>query len=107
MRSLARLIIAAAELAEAEGRDLRAALRGEAARARSAMLHIAAALAVLLVAVPLLIGGLWLMALGLLAFLEMRLGGPLAMVTSGGVVVLVGMALLLKFRSMERSARGG
>jgi hypothetical protein len=107
VRALSQLVIAVVELAEAEGRDLRAALRGEAARARSAFLHAAAAVAVLFVTVPLIVGGLWLMAMGLVAFLEVRLGEPLALMTSGGVVVLVGVGCLLKFRSMERSARAG
>lgn len=103
MKALSQLVIAVFELAEAEGRDLRASVRIEARAARTALIHFSLALAVLVLAVLLLAGGAWLMVSGLHLFLQTQVSRPLAAALAGLSGVATGGGCIALYRMMTRT----
>ena len=102
MRAISTFIVRVCDLLEAEGRSLRSAVREEARDAREHGKRLAAGLgtglvtglAILLIGVPLVVGGTALMAAGLLSWLETQMTRSLALGTTGlAVLVLGGLCL--------------
>lgn len=106
MKAISEFIISVFNMAEAEGRDLRASIRGEASAFRAAVVSLALALAVLILAVLCLAGGAWLVVFGFHLWLESQVPRPLAAALAGLSVVIIGVGGLVLCRSMT-SARTG
>lgn len=98
MKAISQFVVHLFDLIEAEGFALRSAVRGEARRARQAATDIVTSVAFLLVAVPLTLAGLALMATGLLRWLELQVGGPLAATLTGLAVLTVAGGCFWCFR---------
>jgi hypothetical protein len=98
MRALSQLVISIFELAEAEGRDLRTAVRAEARDLRTTIVDLAMAIAILLLSIPLFTAGAWLIVAGLMLWLETQVSRPMAAVLTGIAVTALGAVCLLVFR---------
>jgi len=94
VRAISQFVVNVCDLFEAEGRSLRAVIRGEATRARAATTSMAFGLLLALIAVPIVVGGVGLLAVSLLWALERPLGLPLAAAITGGALVAAGAGLL-------------
>ncbi len=103
MKSISHFIIAIVELAEAEGRDLRASVRTEAHRLRAALVTLTIALAILLVSVPLFAAGAFLLIAGFMWWLESQVSKPLAAVLAGMAFLLLGGSCVLLSRSLAKA----
>jgi hypothetical protein len=99
LKAISQFVVHLFDLIEAEGFALRSAVRGEARRAREAATDILTGVAFLLVAVPLTLAGLALMAMGLLRWLELQVGPPLAAALTGLFVLTLAAACYWCFRS--------
>lgn len=100
MKSLAELIVAVANLAEAEGRSFVTAARQEGAKLHEILRSLAVGLVVLIVAVPLLSIGACLVAAGIALWLEGPLGWPAAATITGIIALAAGGACVWIFRQM-------
>lgn len=100
MKSLAELIVAIADLAEAEGRSFVAVARQEGAKLHEITRSLAVGLIVLIVAVPLLSIGACLVAIGIALWLEGHLGRPAAAMITGAVALAAGGTCIWLFRRM-------
>lgn len=98
MKAISQFVIHVVDLLEAEGSALRAAVRVEARRAQTSVTNMAAGAAFLLVSVPLLVGGFWLVAAGLMWWLETQVSRPLAACLTGLAVLAVGGGCLIGFK---------
>jgi hypothetical protein len=98
VKAISQLVVHVFDLLEAEGRCLRAAIRVEARRAQAVAASLAMALSFLLVAVPLLIAGVGLVAAGLMWWLETEMSRPLAAMLTGVVVLAIGSGCLAGFK---------
>ncbi len=105
MKAISELVIHVFDLVEAEGKTLLHVVRNEASRARTTMATMALAIGVLVVAVPLLVSGLWLMAAGLMWWLETLVGRPLAAAITGLVLILFAAAGVLMFKKLTTKAQ--
>jgi hypothetical protein len=105
VKALSQFVISVFELVEAEGRDLRTSVRSEARDALAAIVSLALAIAVLILAVPLFAGGTWLMASGLLLWLETQVSRPTATFLAGLCVFAAGVGCLALFRSFANRCR--
>lgn len=102
MNAISQFVISVFELAEAEGRDLRKVVRAQARDVHEAVATFAMGMAVLLVSVPLLVAGVWLMAAGLMWWLETQVARPIAAGVTGLIIIAIGVVCLLLFRSITR-----
>lgn len=100
MKAISQFVVHVAGLVEAEGNALLTVVRGEARRAHATATNLAMSLAVLFVAVPLFVGGFWLLAAGLMWWLETQVSRPLAACLTGIVVLAAGSGCLLGFRAL-------
>ncbi len=98
MKAISQFVVHVFDLIEAEGRCLRAAIRGEARRAQAGAASLAMALSFLLVAVPLLILGVGLVAAGLMWWLETEMSRPAAALITGVVVLAIGSGCMAGFK---------
>jgi hypothetical protein len=105
-QAVSEFIVRVVELIEAEGRTLRSAVAGEAGRAHSALVNFATGLAFLLVAVPMLVGGAGLLAVGLMWWLETQVSRPVAAAMTGLACLAVGTGCLWGFRVIVSPTRG-
>jgi hypothetical protein len=105
LQPISEFIVRVVELLEAEGRTLRSAVAGEAARAHSAVVNLATGMAFLLVALPMIVGGLSLLAVGLMWWLETQVSRPLAAVLTGLACLAVGGGCLWGFRMIVAPAK--
>lgn len=105
MKAISELVIHVFDLVEAEGKTLLHVVRNEASRARTTVANMALAIGVLVVAVPLLVSGLWLMAAGLMWWLETLVGRPLAAGITGLVLVLFAVAGVAVFKKLTSKAQ--
>lgn len=105
MKAISELVIHVFDLVEAEGKTLLHVVRNEASRARTTVANMALAIGVLVVAVPLLVSGLWLMAAGLMWWLETLVGRPLAAGITGLVLILFAAAGVLVFKKLTTKAQ--
>jgi hypothetical protein len=103
MHSLAQFVISVFELAEAEGRDLRALVRAEARDFRTVLASLGIAIATLLVSVSLFVLGAGLLVAGLLWWLETQVSRPQAAGLAGLAVVALGFASLFLARSLTKA----
>lgn len=100
MKAISQFVVGVFDLIEAEGRALRAVARTEARTAYSVLVSTAMALTFLLVSVPLFVAGAWLLAAGLMWWLETQISRPAAAALTGVVVLAVAASCLLVVRSM-------
>lgn len=105
MKAIAQFVVNVVDLIEAEGRSLRTIVRSEARCAQSAAKNMAMGTAFLLAAVPLLVAGVWLMAAGLMWWLETQVSRPLAAGLTGLALLALAAACMLCFRLFTRSPR--
>ncbi len=94
MKAISEFVVHASELLEAEGRTLRAVVRGEGHRLHAVGLTLAMAAVVLLMAIPLALSGLWLIGAGLMWWLESEMSRPLAAGITGLAALCVAGALV-------------
>lgn len=100
MKAISEFVVHIADLLEAEGNSLLTVVRGEARRAHTSATNLAMGIAVLLVAVPLFVGGFWLLAAGLMWWLETQVSRPLAACLTGVVVLAAGCICLFGFKAL-------
>lgn len=98
MKAVSQFVVHVADLMEAEGRSLLGVVRGEAHRAHSTATNMAMGVALLLIAVPLCVAGVWLLAAGLMWWLETQVSRPLAASLTGLVILAAGGALMGCFK---------
>lgn len=98
MKAISQFIVHVFGLIEAEGGALRTVIRGEGRRARDAASSMAMSLALLLIAVPLVLAGVGLLAAGFTWSLETYIGMPLAVCVTGLVVMAAGGGCFYGFR---------
>lgn len=98
MKVISQFVVRAFDLIEAEGRCLRAAIRNEARRAQAVAASLAIALSFLVAAVPLLIAGVGLVAVGLMWWLETEVSRPLAALLTGAALLVVASGCLAGFK---------
>ena len=103
MKAISQFVVHTCDLIEAEGRSLLTVVRGEARSVQTAVKTLAMATAFLVIAVPLLVAGIGLLAMSVLWWLETKMDPPAAMALTGLLVLVVGMACLATFRLMTRS----
>jgi len=101
VKSLAELIVAIADLAEAEGRSFVTVARQEGSKLREITRSLAVGLVVLVVAVPLLSIGACLVAIGIALWLEGHLGRPVAATLTGIIALAAGEACIWLLRRMK------
>lgn len=101
MKAISELVVHVFDLMEAEGRGLLTVVRGEAKRAQSAASNMAMGLAFLTVAVPLLIGGLALMAAGLMWWLETQVARPMAACLTGLAIITGAFSCIWLFKLLS------
>jgi uncharacterized membrane protein YqjE len=101
MKALSQFVVHVFDLVEAEGRSFRSALRGETERARSSLASLALAVAFLIVSVPLLVTGIWVLAAGILLWLEPHLTRPPATVVTALLLLAAAAACLWCFRVLS------
>lgn len=113
MKAISQFVISVFELIEAEGRNLRtalrtegrelhAALRAEARDLRSVVIDFAMAIGLLLVTISLLLAGIGFMVVGLMWWLETLMSRPLAAVITGLVTASLGVGCLMLFKSLTK-----
>lgn len=106
MRAIAQLVVHVFDLIEAEASKLLTVWLGEARQAKFTVVALAQAATFLLMAVPLIVAGVCLVALGLMWWVEAELGRPIAVGLMGLVILAAGvLCLLIARRVAERSAR--
>lgn len=105
VRAASQFIVHVCDLIEAEGSALRAVIREETGRWHATVSDMIFGLSLLLIAVPVAVGGVGLLAVGLIWALEPRLGAPLAMGVAGiaAVVVAIGVMAALRLQSRRGS----
>lgn len=95
MKVISEFIVHVFDLVEAEGRSLATIIGDGAHRARCAARTAALGGVLLLISIPLLLGGCWLMAYGLREWLEPLIGRPMSAGLTGLAVLAAGAACLL------------
>lgn len=104
MKALAQLVVNVFDLIEAEGRALRTVVRGESGRMRSATANMTIGVSIMLLAVPIAVGGVALLAVSMMWGLEPMLGWPVAIGLTGVAALAVGVALLMLFAFLVRGS---
>lgn len=102
MKAIAQLVVRLFDLVEAEGRSLRSVVRDEARVAHAAATNIALGLALLVMAIPLCIGGITLLAVSFMWWLETQVSPALAACLTGLVILAAGVLSLASFRLIAR-----
>ena len=104
MKAISQLVVHVFDLIEAEGRTLLTVFRGESGRVRTVATNMAMGVAFLLVSVPLFVAGVWLIAAGLMWWLETQVSRPLAAGLTGLAILAVGAGCLSCFRFLAGRA---
>ncbi len=102
MKVISQFVVHVCDLLEAEGRELRAVVRGESEQFRMGLARLAAAVTVLTASMILCLAGVGLLGVGLLLWLESQVGRPLAAGLTGAILLVVGAAGLAGFRALSR-----
>ena len=102
MKAIAQLVVRIFDLVEAEGRSLRSVVRDEARCAHAAANNIALGLALLIMAIPVSVGGITLLAVSFMWWLETQVSRSLAACLTGLVILAAGALLLASFRLVAR-----
>lgn len=105
MKSIAQLVVHVFDLIEAEGASLLQVVRAEARGVQAATAHLALGAACLCVSAPLLVGGVGLMATGLMWRLETIVDPSLAAGLTGLAVMLVGGGFVACFRALTAQGK--
>ena len=92
MKAISQFVVRVFDLIEAEGRDLRSVLRVEADRVHATLSHLAVGIAILLISVPLILAGLYLLAAGMLWWLETVVSRPVAAALAGLALLVAGIS---------------
>ncbi|MCP9874390.1 hypothetical protein [Synechococcus sp. Cruz CV-v-12] len=100
MKAISQFLVHVVDLVEAEGRSLRSVVRGEAERVQATVASMLLGVAMLLISIPFVISGVWLLGAGLMWWLETEVGRPLAAGLTGLAVLSVGGAFIGGFRSL-------
>jgi hypothetical protein len=98
VKAISQFVVHVFDLMEAEGRSLRTVFRAEARRAQATATGMAMGGAILLVSVPLFVGGVALLAAGLMWWLETEVSRPLAASVTGLAVIGAGVGCLSCFK---------
>lgn len=104
MKAISQLVVHVFDLIEAEGASLLTVVRSEAARAQGAAINLAMAMALLLISLPLILGGAALLAAALLWWLETMLTRPAAAAITGLAVLLLGVGCVSGFKAIAARA---
>lgn len=100
MKAVSQFVVHVFDLLEAEGGALRRAVRDEAGRASRSAANLFLGLAALVVAVPLAVVGVGLIAAGLMWWLESEVGRPLAAALTGVAVIVAAAICVAWFRAV-------
>lgn len=103
MKGVSQFIVNVSDLLEAEGRVLRTVVNGEARRLRTATTSMAMGLSLLMIAVPLAMGGIGLLAVSMIWALEPRVGWTLAVGATGLTLLAVGIGLFVTCGARARA----
>lgn len=98
MKVISQFVVRVFDLMEAEGKALLTVVRAEARGVRATATNVAMGVAFLLIAVPLCVGGVLLLAAGLMWWLETLVGRPLAACLTGLMILGAGGGCLSCFR---------
>ncbi len=98
MKAISQLLVHVFDLIEAEGNSLRTVIRQEARCARSAAASLVMGFALLLISIPLMIGGFLLLAAALMWWLETQIGRPLAALLAGLLMLAIGAGCIYCFK---------
>ncbi|MBY0312745.1 MAG: hypothetical protein K2W85_11805, partial [Phycisphaerales bacterium] len=88
-----------------EGAAFMAAVRGVGQRLQLAAYSFAVGAAMLLIAVPIVLSGIWLLAASLMWWLETLTTRPLAAAATGVVMLMIGVGIFMTFRLLTLKAR--
>lgn len=102
MKAMSQFVVRVFDLIEAEGADLRTAVRAEAGHARRAVSAFALGAALLLAAIPLFLAGVGLIGAGFTWWLENHMGRPLAFTLTGAALLLTAGACVACFSYSAR-----
>ena len=102
MKAIAQLVVRLFDLVEAEGRSLRSVVRDEVQTAHAAAGNFALGLAFLIMAIPLCVGGITLLAVSFMWWLETQVSPALAACLTGLVILAAGVLFLASFRVIAR-----
>lgn len=100
MKAISQFVVNVFDLIEAEGRTLHAVVRGEARRVQTTATNMALGLALLVASLVLSLAGLWLLAAGLMWWLETQVTRPLAASITGLVILSAGAGCLYGFKRL-------
>ena len=95
MKAVSQFVVNVCDLFEAEGRTLRTVVRDEASRLRIATTTLAMRLSLLAIAIPIIVGGVGLLAVTMMWLLEPALGDTAALGATGFTVLALGVGLLI------------
>lgn len=98
MKAISQFVVQVFDLMEAEGSALLTVVRGEARRVQTTATNMAMGVAFLLVSVPLFVAGFWMLAAGLMWWLETQVSRPLAAGLTGLAILAVGGGCLSCFK---------
>ncbi|MBS0197654.1 MAG: hypothetical protein JSR77_12945 [Planctomycetes bacterium] len=102
MKVISQFVVHVCDLLEAEGRELRAVVRGESEQLRMGLARMAAAVTVLTASMILCLAGVGLLGIGLLLWLEPHVGRPLAAGLTGVALLALSAAGFTGFRVLSR-----
>jgi len=105
LNGISQFVVRTCDLIEAEGSVLLAVVRGEARRAHRAAMSSAMGVAVLLIAVPIAVGGVWLLSSGLMMWLESEFSRPVAACLTGVALLAVAGGCFVSFRKIVSKDR--
>lgn len=100
MKAISQLVVNVFDLIEAEGRTLQSVVRGEARRVQTTATNMAFGLALLVMSLVLALAGLWLLAAGLMGWLETQVTRPLAASITGLVILGAAAGCLYGFKRL-------
>lgn len=103
MKAISQFVISIFDLAEAEGRELRTAVRAEARDLREVSVNLALALGVLIVTIALVLVGAAFIVAGLMWWLETQVPRSLAAAITGVFALALGGGAFLLFKSLTKA----
>lgn len=102
MKAISQFVVHLFDLIEAEGRGLRSVVRTEASHARTIASSMVIGVAVLLISIPLIVGGFILSAAGLMWWLETVVSRPAAAALTGLALLGLGVGCFSCSRLLAR-----
>lgn len=102
MKVISQFVVHLFDLIEAEGRGLRSVVQAEARRAHAIASRMAMGVAVLLISIPLIVGGFVMSAAGLMWWLETVVSRPAAAALTGLALLALGVGCFSCFKLLDR-----